>query len=1087
MRFVADRAYAQLKATAQFCAAGGCGSSMNAQLKYFAGGPGGPSVALWGANTSGLAAIGANYNGTVAGIGPASCNVSSPWSYTATLSGVAAGAVVEFSFAPVGGCNCAAFNQRLVVNGTQATMSPTPTSTPVTGQTKSSCPYGVLPANRTFSWPGTLWPPATAPCWNWMFSAPTPDPAGLLFYLQIRTNGCSGYTAYNPCVNNRVGASNWGTQINLTPAQIVATAGTPNTISIVVTPTKALILNAAGAVTFTFNLLQGFNISQLQQTGPAPTSDTTVCLPPVTSSPTSTPLSATATPTASQTQTGTRTATLSTGASPSQSGAPTATAAPTPGVPVDSLTNFVCSPGGTAKGVMNWGAYAVTNGVTALNRNVWTPFDTCNTGNALVGNAAYYFAATKGASYAHLGNYFGHPQNSGACGYPATGFAAPTVRFTATQAYAALTATASFCPQAACGGIDLAALRYIPTTSSPPQTLWTANSTGTGSSGINFQGLVQGFTGVQYCNTSSWSNYFRFTAELTSVPVGGVVELVIAPGPLGCDCDAFNYRLTVSGTVASFSQTATQSGTASQTQTRTQSATATLSSTQTGTGTMTATASLTAALTSSLTAAATASQTATRTVTPAGTPAGTAAATVSVSTGASASGTPAGSVSASLSGTVSAAQTGSQTGTASASSAQTATPTPSPVSTPSATSSADATASLTATMSVTAGATESATVTPTNSPTAAVTPTVTSGLSPSATQSRLPVSGTMDASDSPEPPSASASISTSPSDSSSATASLSFGLSPSTSPAASLSAAAATPTASQSVGALPPPSSPTATASLSYGASPSATPSAPVSATPLASGDSGSLAAAADASSSGGLIAGAAGGGIAVILGGAAVAVIAMRRRREQRTKLGRARVGDGPADGGGGGGGGGGTGTAAAVTAARDGAAAAFNPLHAARGGGASTARISSSTSASSSARAMAFAPGAAPGSSAKAAALSAAPALNAALQQQASFRAPHTPARAAASPQVHHDGAEAGLPSGWSAVYSDADAAWYWVGPDGSTTWTKPAAAAEPAPAAAEGDLPAGWTEVFSRSRNMAYFRHEASGETLWTRPTM
>jgi hypothetical protein len=73
-----------------------------------------------------------------------------------------------------------------------ATPVATPSSSPVTGQSPASCPNGQLPINRTFSYPGTLWPRQTDTCFSFMLTAPAPDPAGLLYYFQVRTNGCQG-------------------------------------------------------------------------------------------------------------------------------------------------------------------------------------------------------------------------------------------------------------------------------------------------------------------------------------------------------------------------------------------------------------------------------------------------------------------------------------------------------------------------------------------------------------------------------------------------------------------------------------------------------------------------------------------------------------------------------------------------------------------------------------------------------------------------------------------------------------------------------------------------------------------------------
>ena len=254
-------------------------------------------------------------------------------------------------------------------------------------------------------------------------------------------------------------------------------------------------LVSSHATTFVFALQElGFNISQLDFSGSSQlaTTDVTGC-PPASASPSGTP-----------SQSPTATATLTLGAPPSQTASPSAvpssSAAPTPGVTVDSFNDFVCQPAGTAKGTMRWGAYAVTNGVTALSPDVFTPFDTCNRVNAVTGAAPqYYFAGTNGVSYANLNQYNGHPQNSGACSYAATGYAAPTVRFTADQAYAALTATAYFCPQGGCGGQLRTSLRYIPTASSPPLVLWWANSTGAAPVGSMYSATTStGASGLQY-------------------------------------------------------------------------------------------------------------------------------------------------------------------------------------------------------------------------------------------------------------------------------------------------------------------------------------------------------------------------------------------------------------------------------------------------------------------------------------------------------------------------------------------------------------------------------------------------------------
>ena len=147
-----------------------------------------------------------------------------------------------------------------------------------------------------------------------------------------------------------------------------------------------------------------------------------------------------------------------------------------------------------------------------------------------------------------------------------------------------------------------------------------------------------------------------------------------------------------------------------------------------------------------------------------------------------------------------------------------------------------------------------------------------------------------------------------------------------------------------------------------------------------------------------------------------------------------------------------------------------------------------------------MAFAPGAAPGSGGgkgKAAApLSASPVLGAALRQ-ASFRA--EAARSAAAPEVEpaaaapqyalaspagKDNAEVGLPPGWAAHWSNSQAAWYWLGPGGVSTWEKP----QPASLVVDDPsyLPDGWVEVFSKSRNLPYYRNKQTGETSWERPT-
>ena len=226
----------------------------------------------------------------------------------------------------------------------------------------------------------------------------------------------------------------------------------------------------------------------------------------------------TASPTSTATMTGSWTPTLSRGATASQSGAPTASPQPSPGVPVDSANNYVCKPAGAAKGTLRWGAYTVIGGADP---NTWTPFDTCDTNNTVVGAqglGSYYFKSVNGATYCHLAQFSGHPGSAGACSFPATGYCAPTVRFTADQQYATLTATAFWCPSAGCGWFNLASMRYI--VNGSVAVLWTANSTGTlpyGAAGP-YVGYVQGFgSALQNCTTGSLSGYFNYTAVLTNV------------------------------------------------------------------------------------------------------------------------------------------------------------------------------------------------------------------------------------------------------------------------------------------------------------------------------------------------------------------------------------------------------------------------------------------------------------------------------------------------------------------------------------------------------------------------------------------
>jgi hypothetical protein len=89
--------------------------------------------------------------------------------------------------------------------------------------------------------------------------------------------------------------------------------------------------------------------------------------------------------------------------------------------------------------------------------------------------------------------------------------------------------------------------------------------------------------------------------------------------------------------------------------------------------------------------------------------------------------------------------------------------------------------------------------------------------------------------------------------------------------------------------------------------------------------------------------------------------------------------------------------------------------------------------------------------------------------------------------------DNAEAGLPPGWAAHWSNSRAAWHWKGPGGEVAWEKPlkertahaATAEEGKNAEASEALPDGWAAVWSRSRSTWYWRHGASGETTWTKP--
>ena len=88
----------------------------------------------------------------------------------------------------------------------------------------------------------------------------------------------------------------------------------------------------------------------------------------------------------------------------------------------------------------------------------------------------------------------------------------------------------------------------------------------------------------------------------------------------------------------------------------------------------------------------------------------------------------------------------------------------------------------------------------------------------------------------------------------------------------------------------------------------------------------------------------------------------------------------------------------------------------------------------------------------------------------------------------------AKSALPPGWTAVWSKSKSLWYWRSDGGETTWTKPTTSAahsaaetgdDPA-AAAKADLPPGWAAVWSKSKSLWYWRHESSGETTWTKPS-
>lgn len=99
--------------------------------------------------------------------------------------------------------------------------------------------------------------------------------------------------------------------------------------------------------------------------------------------------------------------------------------------------------------------------------------------------------------------------------------------------------------------------------------------------------------------------------------------------------------------------------------------------------------------------------------------------------------------------------------------------------------------------------------------------------------------------------------------------------------------------------------------------------------------------------------------------------------------------------------------------------------------------------------------------------------------------------------------ENAKVGLAEGWAAHWSNSRAVWYWRREStGETVWEKPtakAAAAADAPnatvaadaagatanASEEAPLPDGWTAIWSDA-DQAYYYSDAAGATSWNRPT-
>jgi hypothetical protein len=85
----------------------------------------------------------------------------------------------------------------------------------------------------------------------------------------------------------------------------------------------------------------------------------------------------------------------------------------------------------------------------------------------------------------------------------------------------------------------------------------------------------------------------------------------------------------------------------------------------------------------------------------------------------------------------------------------------------------------------------------------------------------------------------------------------------------------------------------------------------------------------------------------------------------------------------------------------------------------------------------------------------------------------------------------AEAGLPDGWTAAWSNSKSTWYWRSESGEVTWEKPLKLSSAkssrtlgADASNPDTLPPGWTERFSRTNQRAYWTHE-DGQVAWEKP--